>query len=162
MTRYTVRRTQTLDVHISGPYRKEFGDVALEFARRSDKWGSDTDTYEVASVAEYTPPPWEPTHYSVTDGSPARMVEPPKEAWIDTHVLGVPYRASRVLATYENEDGDRWMSEPQNWTPIRKRSCSHTRTSTEHGPDYCLECSEARNEWVRWPCGHSDDSEGTK
>jgi hypothetical protein len=28
----------------------------------------------------------------------------------------------------------------------------HTRTSTEAGPDYCKECSDAVQEWVQWPC----------
>lgn len=29
---------------------------------------------------------------------------------------------------------------------------SHTRASTDCGPDYCHECSEALQSWVRWPC----------
>jgi hypothetical protein len=28
----------------------------------------------------------------------------------------------------------------------------HVRTPTDAGPDYCPECSEAAQEWVRWPC----------
>lgn len=29
---------------------------------------------------------------------------------------------------------------------------THTRTSTDCGPDFCDECSRAAQEWVRWPC----------
>lgn len=29
---------------------------------------------------------------------------------------------------------------------------THTKTSTDCGPDYCDECSRAAQEWVRWPC----------
>lgn len=35
---------------------------------------------------------------------------------------------------------------------------SHTRTSTDCGPDsdYCLECSDAAQDWVKWPCPAAD------
>jgi hypothetical protein len=29
---------------------------------------------------------------------------------------------------------------------------AHTRTQTDRGPDFCLECSEAIGEYVTWPC----------
>jgi hypothetical protein len=29
---------------------------------------------------------------------------------------------------------------------------SHTRTTTDVGPDYCQQCSEREQDWVRWPC----------
>ena len=28
----------------------------------------------------------------------------------------------------------------------------HTRSKTRWGPDYCFECSEAIQDWVKWPC----------
>jgi hypothetical protein len=33
---------------------------------------------------------------------------------------------------------------------------SHTRGSTQGGPDYCVECSEAIQEWVAWPCPRAE------
>jgi hypothetical protein len=32
---------------------------------------------------------------------------------------------------------------------------THTKTSTDRGPDFCAECSEAIAEWVPWPCDQS-------
>lgn len=29
---------------------------------------------------------------------------------------------------------------------------THTRTATPYGPDYCFECSDAAQDWVKWPC----------
>lgn len=29
---------------------------------------------------------------------------------------------------------------------------THTESTTESGPNYCRECSEAQGHWVRWPC----------
>lgn len=29
---------------------------------------------------------------------------------------------------------------------------THTRASTEYGPDFCDECSRAAEAWVTWPC----------
>lgn len=29
---------------------------------------------------------------------------------------------------------------------------THTESTTDAGPNYCRECSEARGHWVRWPC----------
>lgn len=37
---------------------------------------------------------------------------------------------------------------------------SHTRTSTDAGPDFCLECSQAISEWVAWPCDGSKRASG--
>jgi hypothetical protein len=32
------------------------------------------------------------------------------------------------------------------------RAVTHTESTTDAGPNYCRECSEARGHWVRWPC----------
>ncbi|MDQ6524301.1 hypothetical protein RB608_11850 [Nocardioides sp. LHD-245] len=29
---------------------------------------------------------------------------------------------------------------------------THTRTSTDSGPDFCRECSDAAGDWMEWPC----------
>lgn len=42
---------------------------------------------------------WEPTHFSVDDGSPARLVE----------------EGQRGLALFENENGDRWHDPINLW-----------------------------------------------
>lgn len=44
--------------------------------------------------------PWIPTHYSATDGSPARV-----------------YRSTPTAQFVENEDGDRWTDPPGSWIP---------------------------------------------
>jgi hypothetical protein len=30
----------------------------------------------------------------------------------------------------------------------------HVRSTTDQGSDYCLPCSEATQQWVKWPCAH--------
>lgn len=34
---------------------------------------------------------------------------------------------------------------------------THTRTSTDAGPDYCYECSEDEQAWVVWPCASGEE-----
>lgn len=33
---------------------------------------------------------------------------------------------------------------------------THRRESTDIGPDFCRDCSEAISDWVQWPCEGAD------
>ena len=56
---------------------------------------------------------------------------------------------------FRNEPG--WWDDNDVWHD--GFAFTHTRTSTDVGPDYCRECTEARGEWVRWPCRLSGEQE---
>lgn len=55
----------------------------------------------------------------------------------------------------ENQPG--WWDENDYWHNGYART--HTETTTDAGPNYCHECSEAHGDWVRWPCGKVDSDE---
>ena len=54
----------------------------------------------------------------------------------------------------------RWDDEGRKFIP--GIAVTHTRSSTDAGPDYCDECSAAAGEWVKWPCALSQEPGETR
>jgi hypothetical protein len=65
------------------------------------------------------------------------------------HVTGVstPFRGHDHDAV-GNTTG--WFDSRDVWHD--GHAVTHTESTTDAGPNYCRECSEARGHWVRWPC----------
>lgn len=53
----------------------------------------------------------------------------------------------------ENVAG-RWIDGPPGYGPVwvKGKAVTHTEATTDAGPNYCRECTEAAGYWVKWPC----------